>query len=1084
MSSASGRPTVPESWTAVDAPVTSAQRRLWFLHQLQPEDPAYNICLALELRGPLNPAMIRGAIGALTRRHDAQRSTFVLDGARPVRRVSQTWVPRPQLVDLGRAPVRTADLLAQLCARPFGLAAEPPVRWYLVRCGADRHVLVLTVHHVIFDGGCLPILCRELETIAAAHGRGLPSAVPDPGPRTYAGAHDRIAHDSGQDQHLAYWRAHLADPPAPFAIWPDPPPEPSAPGRGSTTRASVAAQPIVGERLARLRSASARAGVTPYMTLLATLAVVVARYTGLDDVVVGSPVSTRDLDAVEPQLDPSFDLLPLRVRPRSGLTFSALVRDVREVVLDALDHPVAFERIVEEARPYRGVDTSPLFQVLLAHQHAPTPPRLPGVEVEVLDSPVPAAKYHLTVTVTERRDRLELAVDAPASAADDAQVERFSRHLLTALTAAVDDPDLTVAHLPLALPEERVALTYAPVLDRRPVRARDATVHGLIERVAVAVPDAIAVDAGPAGQLSYGELYRRAGQIADDLRGRTSDPLGVVALHLQRTPHLLVGMLAVLKAGAAYLPLDPDQPRRRLAAMVADARPGLLLTDTACAAGLDFDGPVVRVDLEREGTVTPEAGPWAGPRPEDLAYVLYTSGSTGQPKGVGIEHRSAVGFLGWCGRSFARPELARVLATSSIGFDLSVFELFAPLCQGGTVVLTDGPGSLVDHPGVRQASLLNTVPSVVETLLVTGGLPSGLSTITLAGEPLRSELVDQVRDRRPGIRLGNLYGPTEATTYATAAWLDGPHRAVPVGTPVAGAEIWLVDAVGQPVPTGAVGEILIGGEALARGYLGRPALTAERFRPDHLGGRPGARLYETGDLGRLGTTGGLYFVGRRDNQVKVHGVRIELEEVEALLSQVDLVQDAAVAAVGRDQRSRRLAAVVCPSGDGLTTEDLVAHLRDRLPQVMTPTRWVFVDQLPRNANRKLDRDAIAAILARAEAADDWRSRAAPRTEDERAIAAIWSDVLGQREVGVHDAFFDIGGTSLLLLELHAALRRHVDPSLRLVDLFRCPTVASLAGLVRDRSTGDPASLGRRRGASRLASAGRRSGARRVTDGTH
>ena len=1070
---------MPESRTAVDVPVTSAQRRLWFLCQLQPHDPAYNICLALELRGPLNMVILRGMVKALTQRHDALRSTFVLDGVRPVRRVSRIWVPPLQLVEAGCTPAAVDDLLAQLVARPFNLAAEPPARWHLVRCAADNHVLVFTVHHIIFDAGCLPILCQELETIAASLARGLPSDVPGPAAGMLAEA-DHVGPEPSSDGPLAYWRKQLADPPAPFSIWPQDPTEPPAPDLFAATWASVATQRIEGEMLAQLRSASARAGVTPYMTLLAALAAVVARYSGHDDVVIGSPVSTRDPDSVEQRLDPRFDLLPLRLRPRPGLRFSAVMDDARDVVLDALDHPVAFERIVEEVRPFRAVDTSPLFHVLLAYQQAPTPPRLPGVGVEVLDPPVPAAKYHLTVTATERRDRLDLTFDAPASAADDAQVDRFSRHLLTALAAGLDDPDRTLAHLPLVLPEEGVALARAPDAARPHADGRDAHMHHLIERVARTVPDAIAVDAGPAGQLSYGELDRRANLLADELRAWTAARLTVVAVHLQRTPHLLVGVLGVLKAGAAYLPLDPDQPRRRLAAMVADAGPELLLTDTAGDPGLDYNGPVVRVDLMRESP--PGRKTEVRRHRHDLAYVLYTSGSTGQPKGVGIQHDSAVGFLEWCGASFTPDELTRVVAASSVGFDLSVFELFAPLCRGGTVVLTDGPGGLEDHPGVRQATLLNTVPSVLETLLATGGLPPALATVTLAGEPLRAELVDRVRDHRPGLRIGNLYGPTEATTYATAAWLSRHHRSVRVGTPVADAEIWLADAGGEPVPTGAVGEILIGGGALARGYLGSPALTAERFRPDHLGGRSGARLYLTGDLGRLGATGDLYFVGRRDNQVKVHGVRIELEEVEAMLRQVDLVQDAAVAVVGEDQRSQRLAAVVCAAGPGLTTGDLLAHLRDRVPQVMTPARWVFVEALPRNRNGKLDRGAVAAILARTGVGGEAPPRAVPRTEDERAIAAIWSRVLGHEHVGVHDAFFDIGGNSLLLLELHAALRRDIDPTLRLVDVFRCPTVASLAGLVRDRATDGSAALGRRRAASRLDAAGRRTAARTQVGG--
>jgi amino acid adenylation domain-containing protein len=1056
------------------APMSTAQRRLWFLHQLDPDDHAYHICLALEVRGQISPHAVGDAVASITRRHDALRSTFHVDGARPVRRVRIDRPTGPHLVDLSGQATGDGDLarhLDRLARRPFDLAAGPVARWYMLRLDPRRHLLVLTVHHIVFDGGCLPILCHELEAAYSAFllGRPDPHAQARLAPLPSPDGHDPTAD-------LAYWRARLGDAPPPLSVWA------SAAGldreRPPRHRHAVTATAVLdGDLLRRLRTAVRRRGATLFITLLATLAAVLRRYTGQDDVVIGTPVSTRDAETGRDRIDLQVNLVPLRLRPTGELPFEALVRDARDAVLDALDHHrVPFERIVDELRPERTADSSPLFQVLFVHQQAPTPPRLPGVAVTVLPSPTPAAKYHLTVTATEGDDRLELAFDADAAECDTGILDRFAHHFCTTLAAALDDPAQPLARLSLLTGDERAA----PVATDRAWAAceRDehrTCLHHLVEDTAAARADAIAVVADDNVQLSYRELDRRANRLAHALRTRGAGPERAVAIHLPRTADLVVALLAALKSGAAYLPLDPAQPPHRLRLMLGDARPAVLLTTDALARALDHETTTVRVDADRDVIAAqPGSRPAVPVRAANLAYLLYTSGSTGRPKGVAIEHASAVEFLRWSGEAFSHAELAAVLATTSVGFDLSVFELFAPLAHGGTVVLTAGPGDLAEHPGVPHATLLNTVPSVLETLLNSDALPPALATVNLAGEPLRPDLVDRLLRRRPGVRVGNLYGPSEATTYATVARLRANQRQSPIGHAAAGAELWLTDEAGQPVPPGVAGEILIGGSALARGYLGQPAMTAQRFIPDGLGDRPGARVYRTGDLGRIAREGDLLFLGRLDNQVKLRGVRIEPEEIEALLQRHGSVREAAVILAG-EHAQRRLVGFVCRvDGAATSAAELAEHLRERLPPVMIPSNWVFVDRLPRTPNGKLDRRALAGQASRAEPVA--LGGVPPRSALERTIAEAWCEILALPSVGVYDRFFDLGGNSLRLLELQAALRRRVDRPVRLVDLFRCPTVAALARFFERHDEETPAARGSSRGTlRRTAAVSRRTG---------
>ncbi|MEU7137696.1 amino acid adenylation domain-containing protein [Streptomyces sp. NPDC046261] len=761
--------------------------------------------------------------------------------------------------------------------------------------------------------------------------------------------------------------------------------------------------------------------------------------------------------------------------------------------------------------PPREPDLSPLFQILFAYERPAPPPALPGVRGRIVPVPAAAAKYELAVTATETPGGPELVVEADHGYGHPGELAAFADHFGVLLAAAVRAPDVPLSRLPLVTEEESRRLADSvPAGTARPDPERP--VHRLVERTAARRPDAVAVVAGT-GHLSYRELNARANRRAAWLRRAGVGTEDVVAVRLERGPELLVSLLAVLKSGAAYLPVDPGLPVERVQLMLTDAHASLLITEsgfddlpaTAGVPRLRVDDPApvalaggsaddtgperpgfddlpaaagvprLRVDGPAPVALAGDSADHPGPdRPGALAYLLYTSGSTGRPKAVAIQHDSAAAFLRWAGRAFGGGDLSAVLATTSAGFDLSVFEMFAPLAHGGTVVLADSALHVGTLPWAPAATLLNTVPSAAAALLDTDALPEGLTAVNLAGEPLAGDLVERLYARLPGAVVRNLYGPSEATTYATMARVPaGDARPPAIGRAVGPARVWTADTWDRPVPGAVVGELLIGGVAPARGYLGRPGPTAEAFRPDPYG-PPGSRLYRTGDLALRRPDGEFVFVGRADTQVKIRGVRIEPGEVEATLRDCAPVAEAAVVVAGTTPESRRLVAFVSPlPGEHVDPERTLTALRARLPAVFVPAALVVRDALPHTANGKTDRAALTRLAAGHHSTGG--SYTAPRTPLEKAIAEVWCEVLGVERVGTHQAFFDAGGNSLSLLRVHRRLAAGVRADLRLADVFRLPTIAALAAFV-DSDAGDAGADGA------VAEAARRAGRRRAAAG--
>jgi amino acid adenylation domain-containing protein len=1048
-------------------PLSFAQRRLWFLSHLEPGQPAYHLPYALRLTGPLDLPALAAALDGVVGRHEALRTVFELADGEPWQRVlpaASAVLPRADLSALpATAREKEARRLAAADAlRPFDVDRGPHLRALLLRLEDETHDLLFTMHHLVSDGWSMGVLVREVGALYAAVATGRPAGLPELAVQYPDYADWQWQRLPEIDRQLAWWKEQLAGLPGTLEL-PADHPRPAVPsGRGGHVNLLVAP-----ERTESLRAIREKEGDTLFMLLLSTFAVLLRRMTGQDDFAVGTPVANRSREELEPLIGFFVNTLVLRIDTSADPSFRELVGRVRDTTLGAFGHQdLPFEKLVEELRPARDLSRTPLFQVMLSLQNAweRETPTLPGLRLEATEEGNPTSKFDLTLGAAESADGLSLTLEYSTDLFDKTTAQRLMGHLATLLAAVSADPGRPLSELSLWTEAERhqVLVDWNDTPDV--AIEGPATLHELVIAQAERTPDAIALAAGDEA-LTYGELRRRAGDLAERLRERGAGPEQVVAVRLPRAADLIVALLGVLESGAAYLPLDPAYPQERIDFMLEDAGAGWVVEAAAAPPSPPLprgagEGATALPSLQivpanpsnsvREGAPSPaprgrggEGGAAAG-----LAYLIYTSGSTGRPKGVAIEHRSAVALVRWARTVFSAEELAGVLASTSVSFDLSIFEIFVPLASGGRVVLVEDALRLRDLPPAAGVTLVNTVPSALDALLRAGGLPASVRTVNLAGEPIPRELAERVLRISTVRRLLNLYGPSEDTTYSTWAAIDDPSRPAPIGRPVAGTRVHLLDADLQPVPVGAPGHLHLGGDGLARGYLRRPELTAERFVPDPFASSPGDRLYRTGDLARRRADGTLEYLGRIDQQVKVRGFRIEPGEIEAVLEGHPGVREAAVGVWTAPSGDRRLVAWV--AGD-IPAAELRGRLAATLPAPLIPSAFVSVAALPRTANGKLDRKALPAPEAPVAT-----SGTAPVTETERAVAAIWRDVLGVESVGVNDNFFDLGGHSLLLVRVHDRLRRDLDVDLPLVDLFRYPDVASLARRLRGTTEETPA----------------------------
>ncbi|CAA9346511.1 MAG: Polyketide synthase modules and related proteins, partial [uncultured Gemmatimonadetes bacterium] len=1050
---AASRPALPPlARVGRDGPLvlSFAQQRLWFLEQMGGLGATYHIPAGLRLTGELDRAALGRALDRIVERHEALRTTFARVGGEPVQRVAPAEASRFALEDhdLRGNPGAGAELralAARVAAAPFDLERGPLIRGALARLDDDEHLFLVAMHHIVSDGWSMGVLTQELSTLYAAFRRGDGDPLP-PLPVQFAdyAAWQRawVSGDVLRAQ-ADYWAATLAGAPEQLQLPTDRP----RPTQQSYAGGHVALE-LNEELTAGLRALGQRHGATLFMTLLAGWAAVLARLSGQDDVVVGTPTANRGQAEVEGLIGFFVNTLALRVDLSGAPTVAELLGRVKARALDAQHHQdIPFEQVVERVQPARSLARTPLFQAMFMWQNTPQGRlELPGLQVGAAGPASPAtAKFDLTLTLAEAGGRIAGALTYATALFDAATVERFGGYLRAALEGMVAAERLPVDRLPLLSAAERVQVVEEwNATDAE--YPRGACLHELFEAQARQTPQAAAV-AYEDRSLTYAALDARADGLARHLRGLGVGPGSRVALCVERGPEMVAGLLGVLKAGAAYVPLDPTHPDDRLRYVLRDSAPAVLLTQSSLAERFG-DAGVPLVDLLAPAW---EDGPAAEPvRPAsaDPAYVIYTSGSTGMPKGVIVEHRQVVNFL-WSMRGLVGvTPRDRLLAVTTLAFDIAGLEIFLPLVCGARVAILDrasasDPARLAEAISAHGATVLQATPATWRMLVDSGwaGAP-GLRALC-GGEAMPAPLAAALRERVGA--LWNVYGPTETTIWSSAQRVDdgvaaGAH--VPIGGPIANTRLYLLDGTGEPVPAGVVGELYIGGEGVARGYLGRPGLTAERFVADPFSARPGARMYRTGDLARRLPNGAVEFLGRTDFQVKIRGFRIEPGEIEARLAEHPRVRQAVVLAREDAPGDRRLAAYYVAE-EALDAEALRAHLGATLPEHMVPAAYVWLRALPLTPNGKLDRGALPAPEGGAFAT---RAYEPPLGETERALAEIWAELLGVERVGRHDHFFALGGHSLLAVVLMERLRRRgMRADMR--ALFSTPTLAELAASV-------------------------------------
>jgi amino acid adenylation domain-containing protein len=1029
-------------------PLSFAQARLWFIDQLQPGSATYNMPYALRLRGRLDVSALERGLAALAARHEALRTRFPSVDGEPAQVVDPAGPVHLERVDLSHLSVGAREeavraLAAAEAARPFDLAAGPLFRSTLARLGEDEHALVFVLHHIVTDGWSMGVLVREVSALYAAFGEGREPSLPDL-PVQYAdfAAWQRAWLSGGVlDAQLAFWRQALDGAP-PLLEIPTDRPRPLVQG----ARGGHVAFTLSDETSRALRALSRREGATLFMTLLAGWQLFLSRYGGQDDVSVGTPIANRTRMETEGLIGFFVNTLVLRADLSGSPTFRELVRRARGTALAAYQHQdIPFEKLVEELAPDRSLSHTPLFQAMFALQNDQGEAlRLGSLEAEALaDGGEAAAKFDLFLGFGDGGGPLSGSLSHRAELWDAATMERMVEHLRALLDAVAAEPDRPAGEVSFLGEAER----------RRIVEEWNATddafdpdvlVHHRVSARARRTPDAVAVSFGGSA-LTYGEMETWSNRLAHRLRRLGVGPEARVGVCMERTPELLVAMLAVLKAGGAYVPLDPAHPAERLRWVLEDAGVRVLLARERLAGALPAEGiTVVSVDADAERAAIAaesDALPGSGVGPENLAYVIYTSGSTGRPKGVQVEHRSVAALLHWIGRRVTDEEAASVLASTSATFDVSVAEVFGTLCRGGKLVLVGNALDLAAVPAGEEVRLGYMVPGAAAELLRMGALPASLRTLNLAGEALPAPLARDLHVA--GVRPVNLYGPTEGTVYVTVAEVAPGAERVTIGRPVPNTRAYVVDARTAPVPVGVAGELCFGGAQVARGYLGRPALTAEKFVPDPFSTVPGARLYRTGDRVRWTAEGEIDYLGRMDFQVKVRGFRIELGEVEAVLREQPGVADAVVVAREDAQGERRLVAYLTSDGEAPDAAALRGALAARLPGYMVPSAFVALGAFPLTASGKLDRRALPAP----EGAGAGAGYVAPRTEAERTVAEIWAEVLGVERVGVDDDFFALGGHSLRATRVVSQVRRALGAEVPVRTLFEAPTLGAFVAAV-------------------------------------
>jgi amino acid adenylation domain-containing protein len=1036
------------------APLSFAQQRLWFLDQYEPENNLYNIPAAIRLKGALNVIALERSLSEILRRHEALRTTFSIVDDRPAQVINEAPDFRLSVIELPEFSAEekkktAAGFAAEEALKPFNFSEGPLLRVKLLRLAENDHVLLITMHHIISDGWSIKILIRELGALYDAYTNGQPAALPEL-PMQYADFaawQRKWLQGERLEQQLSYWREQLAGS-LPLLELPTDRPRPNFKTyNGADVHLNFSRS--LSEELTHL---GRREGATLFMTLLSAFCALLHRYTNQEDILVGTPIANRNRAETESLIGFFVNTLVLRVRLSDAMTFRELLRQIRETALEAYAHQdLPFEKLVEELQPERTLSHSPLFQVMFHLQNAVTETLdLSGLSASQLEVETQTAKFDLSLSMAESKAGLVGTLNYNTDLFDAASVERMARHFERLLDAVVSNPDEQISRLPLLSEAERDKVLFE-WNDTRRDYVEDRPVHLVFTEQARRTPEAVAVRFEQ-NELTYSELNRRANRLAHRLRRLGVGPEVFVGLLARRSVGMVVAMLAVLKAGGAYVPLDPDYPRERLALMLEVSQCPVLLTNGVTAEGLT--GRRALLDIA-DPTINSESDvdPADATDRENPAYVIFTSGSTGTPKGIVIPHRAVNHLV--AGDYVELGSSNCVAQASNASFDATTFEVWGALLSGAQLVelpldVILSPRDFAEEIRRRRIDTLFLTTALFNQ--IARELPEAfapLEHLLIGGEAADPSAVREVLESSPPRRLLNVYGPTETTTFASWQLVREVSRdaaAVPIGRAISNTRLYIVDRHLEPVPVGVTGELYIGGDGLARGYLD-PRLTAERFVPDPFGGEPGGRLYKTGDLARWLANGQIEFIGRNDFQLKVRGFRIEPGEIETVLRQHESVREAVVVARTGAHGDAYLTAYVVAAAHGPlpAAGELRAFLKEKLPEYMLPSVYLVLDRLPLTPQGKVDRRALPQSERGTRELD--MPFVAPRNALEEVLSGIFTEVLNVERVGVDDNFFELGGHSLLATQLVSRVRKAFQPDLPLRKVFEAPTVAALAALL-------------------------------------
>ena len=1046
---------IPKRKESGPAPLSFAQQRLWFFDQFEPASFAYNLVTAVSLRGKLDISALQKGFDEMARRHEALRTTFDFRDGQPVQIISEQHSIPLQQTEITHRPEaqqreQIQNVLRQQILEPFDLKKGPLFRANLIRLAAEEHVLVLAMHHIVSDGWSMRVLVREITAFYGAYTSGtMPDLLPLPVQYADFAVWQRnwLQGDLLAKQ-LEYWKQQLGSAPAVLEL----PADRSRPAVQTYNGAdfTFAFSPVLSQSLKAL---CRQEGVTLFMVLLASYKILLHRYTGQQEIVVGSPIANRQRKELEGLIGFFINMLALRTVISGELTFREYLKRVREVALGAYAHQdLPFEYLVEQFQPERNLSQSPLVQVVFSFEAAsPQTVEMPGLELSILDKENKAAKFDLSLYASDRGSEVVGTFEYNIDLFNKETVERMAGHLLTVLSAVASDPALRISELPLLTRHERYQMLTAWNATDAPYPQICA--HHLFEAQVQRTPNVSAI-VFEDQELSYRQLNARANQLAHRLAALGAQSGKLVGIFMERSLEMVVAVLGIVKSGAACLPLDPAYPKERLAFMVEDSGAAVVISQqhlapsfpSADAQMVCLDSKVSKIEQEDESNLQIPV------TPENWLYVIYTSGSTGRPKGVLVPHRVLVNLVAW--QQGAARQSKRTLQYASLNFDVSFQEIFSTFAAGGTLVIAPQPvridipalGSYIEKHRVERFHLPGTV--IQKLAEEFNSQPETLATIRefmVGGEQLQiSRAMVDLFSRLENCVLHNHYGPTE-THIVTSFQLHGTPETwpalPPLGRPVINTELYVLDAYLQPLPVGVPGELYLGGTSVAHGYLKQPGLTAERFVPNPFTNKPGSRIYKTGDVARYLPDGNIEFLGRNDFQVKIRGMRVELGEIEVELKRHSAVRDAVVILAKENQESRLVAYVIFQREQSASGKEMREFLQKRLPQYMLPSGFVVLDKFPLTPSGKIDRLALPASGQEPNRGEEY---VAPRTDLEEVLVGILAEVLQVERVGVLDDFFALGGHSLLATQISSRVRESLRTELSVRKIFEEPTVAGLS----------------------------------------